>query len=83
MVSDTDVKVKYYLKVNLVSSSIKIIDALEKASLWKKIKGIMTVIMKQKETLLDLAKKRKASTDNPNVDMNLLEKGEAAIIKLY
>ena len=32
---------------------------------------------------LNLAKKRKADTDGPTVDMNLLQKGETAVIKLY
>ena len=35
----------------------------------------MVVIMKYKETWLNLAKKQKANTDDPNVDMNLLQKG--------
>ena len=43
----------------------------------------MAVIMKYKETLLNLAKKQKANTDGLIVDMNLLQKGESAIIKLY
>ena len=48
MVRNTDAEVKYSLKVNLVSSIIKIIDALEKTSSWKRIKRIMGVIMKYK-----------------------------------
>ena len=83
IVSDTDVEVKYSLKVNLVSSSINIIDASEKTSSWKKIKGIMTVIMKYKETLLNLAKKGKANTDGPIVDITLLQKGETTVTNLY
>ena len=39
--------------------------------------------MKYKETLLDLAKKRKANTDGPIVDMNLLKKSETAVIEVY
>ena len=62
MVRNTDVEVKYSLKVNLVSSIIKIIDALEKTSSWKRIKRIMGVIMKYKQTLLNLAKIQKANT---------------------
>ena len=46
MVSDKDFKVKSSLKVNLVSSSVNIISALEKTSSWKKIERIMAVIMK-------------------------------------
>ena len=82
MVSDMDVEVKYSLKVNLASSSVNIINALEEISSWKKIKRIMAVIMKYKETLLNLAKKRKTNTDGPIVDMNLLQKDETAAIKL-
>ena len=62
MVRNTDAEVKYSLKVNLVSSIIKIIDALEKTSSWKRIKRIMGVIMKYKQTLLNLAKIQKANT---------------------
>ena len=57
IVSDTDAEVKYSLKINLVSFSTDIIDALEKISSWKKIKRIMAVIMKYRETWLNLAKK--------------------------
>ena len=39
--------------------------------------------MKYKETLLNLAKKWKANTDGPIVDMNLLLKGETVVMKLY
>ena len=59
MVSDTDAGVKYSLKVNLTSRSLNIISALEKTSSWKKIKRIIAVIMKHKETWLNLAKKQK------------------------
>ena len=83
IVSDTDVEVKYSLKVNMVSYRIDIIDALEKISSWKRIKRIMAVIMKYRETLLNLAKKQKANTDSPIVDMKLLQKGETAVIKQY
>ena len=83
MVSDTDAEVKYSLKVNLRSRSVNIINALEKISSWKKIKRIMAVIMEYKETWFILAKKQKAITGGPIVDMNLLQKGETAVIKLY
>ena len=73
MVSDTYVEVKYSLKVNLASPSVNIINSLEKRSSWKKIKRIMAVIMKYKETWLNLAKKWRANTDGPVVDMNLLQ----------
>ena len=82
MASDTDAEVKYSVKVNLVSSSVNIINVFEKISSWKKIKRIMAVIMKYKETLLNLAKKRKAKTDGLIVDMNLLQKDETAVIRL-
>ena len=68
MVNDTDTEVKYSLKVNLTSSSVNIINALE---------------MKHKETWLNLTKKQKKITDGPIVDMNLLQKSETAVIKLY
>ena len=61
MVSDTVVEVKYSFKVNLVSSSVNLINALEKTSSWKKIKRIMAVIMRYKETSLNLAKKHRCS----------------------
>ena len=83
MLSDTDVEVKYSLKVNLTSPSVNIINSLEKRSSWKKVKRIMAVIMKYKETWLNLAKKWKVNTDGPIVDMNLLQKGETAVIMLY
>ena len=47
------------------------------------MKSIMAVIIKYKDTLLSLAKKWKAKTDDPNADMNLLQKSEIAVIKLY
>ena len=83
MVSDKDAEVKYSLKVNLRSRSVNIINALEKISSWKKIKRIMAVIMEYKVTWFNLAKKQKAITDGPIVDMNLLQKGETAVNKLY
>ena len=43
----------------------------------------MAVIIKYKETWLNLAKKRKANTDDTIVDMNLLQKGETAVIRQY
>ena len=73
MVSDTDVEVKYSLKVNLTSSKVNTINSLEKISSWKRIKRIMAVIMKYKETWLSLAKKRKSNTDGSIVDMDLLQ----------
>ena len=83
MINDTDVEVKYSLKINLVLSSLNIINALEKTSSWEKTKRIiMAVIMKYKETLLNLPEERKENTDGPTVDMNLLLKGETAVIKL-
>ena len=82
MVSDKDAEVKYSLKVNLRSRSVNI-NALEKTSSWKKIKRIMAVITEYKETWFILAKKQKAITGGPIVDMNLLQKGETAVIKLY
>ena len=72
MVSDTDAEVKYSLKVNLTSRSVNIINALEKSLHKKKIKRILAVIMKYKETWMNLAKKQKAITDGPIVDINLL-----------
>ena len=39
--------------------------------------------MKNKEKLLIPAKKRKANTDGQIIDMNLLQKGKTAVIKLY
>ena len=39
MVSDTDVEVKYSFKVNLVLSSVNLLNALEKTSSWKRLKG--------------------------------------------
>ena len=83
MVSYKDVEVKYSLKINLASSSVNIINSLEKASSWKRVKRIMAFIIKYKETWLNLAKKRKANTDGPIVDMNLLQKVETAVIRLY
>ena len=47
------------------------------------MKRIMAVIIKYKDTLLSLAKKWKAKTDDLNADMNLLQKSEIAVIKLY
>ena len=82
MVSDTDVEVKYSLKVNLTLSSVNMINSLKKTSSWKRVQRIMVVIMKYKETWLNLAKKQKANTDDLNVDMNLLQKGETAVIRL-
>ena len=70
-------------KVNLVSSSVNLINVLEKTSSWKKIERIMAIIMRYKETLLNLAKKRIANRDGPIVDINLLQKGETEVIKLY
>ena len=83
MVSDTDAEVKYSLKVNITYYSVNIINALEKTSSWNNIKRIMAVIMKYKETWLNLAKKQKVNIDDPIVDMNLLQNGETAVIKLY
>ena len=40
-------------------------------------------VMKYKQKLLIPAKKRKADTDGQIVDMNLLQKGKTAVIKLY
>ena len=59
MISDTDVEVKYSFKVNLVSFSVNIIDALEKTFSWKKTKRIMEAILKYKGTLLNLERKGK------------------------
>ena len=83
MVSDTDFEMKYSFKVNLVSSSVNFINALEKTSLCKKIKKIMAVIMRYKEILLNHAKRRIANSDGPIVDINLLQNGETAVFKLY
>ena len=83
MVSDTDVEVKYSLRVNLTSSSVNIINSLEKTSSSKMIKWLMSVIIKYKETWLNLPKKWKANTDGPTVDMNLPQKGETAVIRLH
>ena len=39
--------------------------------------------MRYKETLINLAEKRIANTDGPIADINLLQKGQTAVIKLY
>ena len=39
--------------------------------------------MKYKETWLNLAKKQRVNINDPIVDMNLLQNGETAVIKLY
>ena len=78
--SVTDVEVKYSLKVNLLSLSVNIINASEKTSSWKKNQRIMVGIMKYKEALWNLAKKQKANTDGRIVEINLLKKGETAVI---
>ena len=83
MVSDKDAEAKYSLKVNLTSSSVNIINSLEKTSSRKRVKRIMTFIIKYKETWLNLANKRKSKTDGPILDMNLLQKVETAAIRLY
>ena len=43
----------------------------------------MAVITKYKKTLLNLPKEQKTNTDGTVVDMNLLQNGETAVIKLY
>ena len=43
----------------------------------------MAVITKYKMILLNLPKEQKANTDGTVVDMNLLQNGETAVIKLY
>ena len=43
----------------------------------------MAVIIKCKEALLNLAEKQKANTYELIVNMNLLQKGETLVIKLY
>ena len=48
----------------------------------EKIKRII-VIMRYKETLMNLAEKRIANTDGPVADINLLQKGQTVVIKLY
>ena len=68
---------------NEVNNVTNLINALEKTSSWKKIKRIMAVIMRYKETLFNLSKKRIANTDGPIADINLIQKGETAAIKLY
>ena len=43
----------------------------------------MAVFTKYKRILLNLPKEQKANTDGTVVDMNLLQNGETAVIKLY
>ena len=43
----------------------------------------MAVIIKYKEALLNVAEKQKADTDELIVNMNLLQKAETLVIKLY
>ena len=44
---------------------------------------IMTVIMKYRKVLFNLAKKRKVNTDGPILDMNLLQKGRTLFIEHF
>ena len=74
---------KHSLKTNLISSRTTTLDRLEGVSSWSKMKRVVEIMFRFKDMMLDITKSSKINTIGPLVDMNLLQRSESSIIKMY
>ena len=82
-ICDEDPEVKHSLKTNLSSSRTTTLDRLERISSWLKMKRVVAIMFRFKDMLLDIIKSDKINTTEQLVDMNLLQRSESSIIKMY
>ena len=78
-----DPEVKHTLNTNLTSSRTATLERLERISSWSKIKRVVAIMLRFKDVLLDIIKSNKINTTGQLVDMNLLQRNESSIIKMY
>ena len=82
-ICEEDPEVKHTLKANLTSSRTTTLDRLERISSWSKMKQVVAIMLRFKDVLLDIIKSNKINTTGQLVDMNLLQRSESSIIKMY
>ena len=81
-ICEEDPKVKHSLKTNLTSSRTTTLDRLERITSGSKMKQVIAIMFRFKDMLLDI-KSNKINTPGQLVDMNLLQRSESSIIKMY
>ena len=74
---------KHTLNANLASSRTTTLDRLERISCWSKMKRVVAIMLRFKHVLLDIIKSNKINTTGQLVDINLLQRNESSIIKMY
>ena len=82
-ICEEDPEVKHTFNINLTSSRTTTLDRLERISSWSKTKRVVPIILRFKDVLLDITKSNKINTTGQLVDMNLLQRSESSIIKMY
>ena len=82
-ICEEDPEVKHTLNINLTSSRTTTLDRLERISSWSKMKRVVAIMLRFKDVLLDIIKSNKINTTGQLVDMNLLQRSESSIIKMY
>ena len=82
-ICEEDPKVKHSLKTNLTSSRTTTLDRLERITSGSKMKQVIAIMFRFKDMLLDIIKSNKINTPGQLVDMNLLQRSESSIIKMY
>ena len=80
---EEDPKVKHSLKTNLTSSRTTTLNRLERITSGSKMKQVIAIMFRFKDMLLDIIKSNKINTPGQLVDMNLLQRSESSIIKMY
>ena len=74
---------KHSLKTNLTLSRTTTLNRLERISSWSKMKRVVAIIFRFKDMLLDIVNSNEINTTRELVDMNLLQRSESSIIKMY
>ena len=82
-ICEEDPEVKHTFNTNLTSSRTTTLDRLERISSWSKMKQVVAIMLRFKDVLLDIIKSNKINTTGQLVDMNLLQRSESSIIKMY
>ena len=82
-ICEEDPKVKHSLKTNLTSSRTTTLNRLERITSGSKMKQVIAIMFRFKDMLLDIIKSNKINTPGQLVDMNLLQRSESSIIKMY
>ena len=82
-ICEEDPEVKHTLKANITLLRTTTLDRLEIISPWTKMKQVVAIMLRFKDVLVDIIHSNKINTTGQFVDMNLLQRSESFIIKMY